>query len=383
MITKSNALLTSIPSLITSYVGDEENPLQKTEEAVSDIWKKTWLEADPKQFVGWLIHEGVIDLREMEGHITATNVNVFSRFLVPLLLEVSSSSPEKEFLYDLANRLKASCAFVNIFPTIGRELKFDSRCTVLGQNNFTQKADGSGPIDSYWVQLNLDIQPIQILVDDQGAWHFGSVSTRSYLLHELAHVFDGVTDPHTYFLNHTCKSHRWTNANEESAIQKENTYLKARGELTRLSHNGYFQWEEFLAKPIGSRLLDALSYGADGSVRQLAVKQIEEGMLPEEYGPIQIASEHHWVGYYNAFYLTNRTEQTTIVSPDIDLPYLGEYLAHKNRALEILVTSLIDKHPNGSNLANQLIETILQTAPKCNRLDVVPFIEELQAKICK
>lgn len=381
---KSNALLTSIPSLIASYVGEDKNPLQKTEEAVGNVWKNTWQEANPEQFVGWLLQEGVFDLREIAGHTSPNTVNLFSKTIVPLLLEASSSSLEKKFLFDLANRLKATRAFVQIFPTIGTEPRFDSQCSALGQNNdFSQKVDGSGPIDSYWIQLNLTPSYISLMADEQGAWHFGSPSPLSFLLHELAHVLDGVKDPQRYSLQRTYKSQRWGTANEIFAIQIENTFLRARRALTRTDHNAYFSLQKFLEKPIGFQLLEAISYGADGSVRELAEKQIVMGMLPQEYGSQQIASHDCWIGYYMAYYLTNRVEKTTIVSPDIDLVYRDEYLDHKNRALEVLVTTLIDQHPNGLNLAKQLIEGILRIAPTVNRLDIIPFVEELQVEIRK
>jgi hypothetical protein len=381
---KSNALLTSIPSLIASYVGEDENLLQKTEEAVGHVWRNTWQEANPEQFVGWLLQEGVFDLREIAGHTSPNTVNLFSKTIVPLLLEASSSSLEKNFLYDLANRLKATHAFVQIFPSIGNEPKFDSQCIAIGQNNdFSQKVDGSGPIDSYWIQLNLTPSLITLMADDQGAWHFGSPSPLSFLLHELAHVLDGVTDPQRYCLQRTYNSQRWGTANEIFAIQVENTFLKARRAWTRTDHNGYFSWQKFLEKPIGFQLLEAISYGADGSVRELAEKQIAQGMLPEEYDSHQIASVNHWIGYYMSHYLTNRAEKTTIVSPDIDSAYRDEYLAHKNRALEVLITTLIDQHSNGLNLAIQLTEAVLRIAPTVDRLDIIPFVTELKAKIRK
>lgn len=167
-----------------------------------------------------------------------------------------------------------------------------------------------------------------------------------------------------------CMSYRWTNPEEEWTIKRENVFLKARGEMVRVSHTSTCSYEKYIKKSGTERLIDALYLGADGSAQKIVQEglDVQEVTLRVEYDE---SSLFNYAGMYLSF----------LPMLETDLKFREEVITHKNRALYNVVITLVQKHPAGHKLADRIIEIILQFAAALNRQDVLPFVEDLRRKI--
>ena len=369
MSTELRSYIPVIPSLIASYAGTRGSSRMGKE--INNAWSCVWLRATDERFVNWLVLEKVIDFCGIKAK--TEGVTLFSRHITPLLLDAASQPIERRFLYNLATHLRAAGLFLSIIPKFGKTAaedggSFSSRAVqgvpVALVPNCPTEATATEEsvrlfaesIDSFAVELLLDDPSLQLLESDRREWHLAVTAPRSSLLHELIHVLDMVTHNEPQ----GTASYRWTNPYEEATIKRENAFLMVRGEMTRMSHKQPTTLEAYMQQSASMRLFDAIFLAADGSARELA-----EGLDWNEVNLSHVAA-----GYLGLF--------MSIDSLSIDTPYREEMIAHKNFALENIVNILLEKHPQGRELASQLIASILEKAPKFGRDDAVAFVERLQ-----
>ena len=373
----------SIPSLISAYAEEEESPLMQICKEVDELWDKVWQEATSERFVDWLVNERIIDFKgpgaKTEG------VHLFSRHIRPLLLDAASTPQERELLYTLGRHLKFSNRFLTIIPKFGRTSADDGRSytcravqgvpasLVPGRPTAETVTEESleiflQSIDSFAVELLLDSPRLELLEDATGAWHLGSTADRSSLLHELTHVWDMVTETPEPT---GAKSYRWTRPEEERTIERENAFLRGRKEKVRVSHSAACTVEMHMEQSCTLRLVDAFLLAADGTARIL----IEEGLMAPEGSPKRIElDEKHLKTYAKAYLMLFMQVQ----SNEIDLAYRNELIFHKNVALDHLVTTLVEKHPEGKKMASRVLELVVEEAPGFGRQDAIEFAQNLR-----
>ncbi|MBI2743465.1 MAG: hypothetical protein HYX48_06065 [Chlamydiales bacterium] len=129
------------------------------------------------------------------------------------------------------------------------------------------------------VTLDIDRTFFTLMEDGKGERHLEKLSLRRTLAHELVHVFHALTRRYEAF-EKLPKTVRWTNGHEEAAIAgtcegavfefSENAFARARGEMQRLTHQGWW-----LGDSREALFLQALQVGAYGTMHTLMLEWLK------------------------------------------------------------------------------------------------------------
>jgi len=358
-----------IPSIISNYALEDGFDFGDLRDAVNRAWNELWEKAPDESFLGWLVNENILELS------SSTDKRDFSKHIAPLLLDAASIPEERKLLHTLANNLQNLTHFLKIIPKFETTSASDgasfSSHAVQGVPVFQLKTATSSQeiatllnsIDSYLIELLINNTFLECLEDAEGQWHLGVRSRRSGLLHELIHVLDMTNGLWPRKGN---ESFRWDTFAEKGTIEKENLFLRARGEMVRISHKGFGKPQDYRNLSQINKLMEALFRGADGTVKEL----VKGWTFPA----LDIFTFCEFAQFYLNHYVT-------LHSLLIDENFIKEIKKHKEVALKHIITSIVENHPNEKKMADCLLEVVLFAANRENRSDAVPYLEELRLSL--
>jgi hypothetical protein len=291
---------------------------------------------------------------------------------------------ERAFLCQLSRNLQTKQRFICILPKFGKTSVGENSCNtqairgipmtqMLATLGFTlencPKKDFDAllmRVDSFVIELLMDNLVPQILMDAEHGWHLGSVFPRSSLLHELFHVDHMLVDESSTMQRLNAFSWRWTTAEEQITIARENRCLRARKERVRVSH-----------KCINCRQSRYLEYslmlGLDGLIKELCHKHLVAPLN----SPDRINCELDALERYAHVYLVDIPQDGQVESEEIDRAFQKQARLKKNSALKLFVCALLeDFSENGCQQVRDLLTAIVHKTPS-TRSDVFPFVREL------
>ncbi len=348
----------SIPSLIAEY-GDEG--VADFPHYVAKGWEETRRYESADRLIDRLLNEKVIDFPLVsfsnQKFSLPKTVQLFTEHIRPLLRDIASTSGKKdpadrEFLVNLMDRIQQAKRFISIIPLHSatsdwktgafeayRGLPRSEYYAVPDAPTSEEVAFVKSKIDSFGVLLVVDDKHLEILEDKRtGEWHIGTTSLYRHLQHELIHIdlyMDAVFQERVAKETEDSKNYRFTNLSETETIFKENAFASLRGEMSRVGHRSICSQSFYKTRNLVEKLLDALQYGLDGSVRKLLKNNDCFPSVSDPY--LNEILEQCGQAYCEISF-----EKATIKS-SVDLAFFEEIITHKNKALLLLIHYLMGK----------------------------------------